>query len=31
VVESPSADRATLDRFTAAVQDALSARGGNRW
>jgi hypothetical protein len=31
VVESPQADRATLDRFTAAVQNALPGRGENRW
>ena len=31
VVESPEADRATLDRFTAAMEDALPGRGGSRW
>jgi hypothetical protein len=31
VVESPQADRATLDRFTAAMEDALPGRGGSRW
>jgi hypothetical protein len=31
VVESPQADRATLDRFTEAVENALPGRGGNRW
>jgi hypothetical protein len=31
VVESPQADRPTLDRFTMAVENALPGRGGSRW